>query len=61
MTADGRLSKAAGVVASGRARAALEAFLRRLKGWHRQERAYETWTSVALAFTRDWAKKVLGA
>ena len=44
MTADGWLAKAAGVVAAGRAQAALEAFWRRLKGWHTQERAYERCT-----------------
>ena len=45
MTADGWLAKGgAGVVAAGRAQAALEALLRRLKGWHRQERSYEMCT-----------------
>ena len=56
MTADGWLAKAAGVVAAGRAQAALEAFVRRLKGWDGPERAYERCTCVYERCTRDWAK-----
>ena len=59
-TADGWLAKAAGVVAGGRAQAALEAFWRRLKGWHRQER----YTRDGREFPRDAreiGQEILGA
>ena len=45
----------------GRAQVALEAFLRRLKGWHRQERYTRDWEKSFRCMTADgWLAKAAG-